>query len=231
MTDARQRPAPTKVCAIVVAGRGSRRVRPRRRIVHRDLKPANILIDDQGRPRVADFGLALRDDDRAMHAGMLVGSPAYMSPEQVRRDAAGLDGRIDVLALGVILYELLGKQRPFQAKNRETLFARILEARPTPLRRVDRQVPAELEPHLSSMSGGRSGERYPSASALAVDIRHWLDRRRRLRRGMQLAAAIVLVSTMGFGIWAYQELLQTVGSGRCIRRPRDGGGPPGPIGR
>jgi WD40 repeat protein len=212
VTGARQFPTPTKVAQLLLQVAEAVAYAHGARIVHRDLKPANILVDDQGRPRVADFGLALRHDERAMKAGTLVGSPAYMSPEQVRGEAAGLDGRIDVWALGVILYELLGKQRPFRAENRETLFARILEARPTPLRRVDRQVPAELERICHRCLAADPEKRYPSASALAGDLRHWLDRRRRLRRGMQLAAAIVLVSSMGIGVWAYQERAKQLAS-------------------
>jgi eukaryotic-like serine/threonine-protein kinase len=200
--------ASTKVAQLLLQVTDAVAYAHRAKIVHRDLKPANILIDDQDRPRVADFGLAARP----IKPGTLVGSPAYMSPEQVRGEGGGLDGRVDVWALGVILYELLAGRRPFQGDNCEKLFARILQGHPTPLRSVDRQVPAELERICERCLAADAEKRYPSASALAADLRHWLDRRRRLRRGLQLSAAALLIATAGIGSWAYQERAKRLAS-------------------
>jgi len=112
--------------------------------VHRDLKPANILIDRSGKPFVSDFGLALEESIQHERRGEVAGTLAYMSPEQVRGEAHYLDGRSDVWALGVILYEMLAGRRPFVGE-REQIVDEICHRDPKPLSLYNEQVTQQLD--------------------------------------------------------------------------------------
>lgn len=152
-----------------------------RGIIHRDLKPGNILVDETGQPKVLDFGVArLTDTDsqatRQTDLGQLVGTLAYMSPEQVTADPFDLDVRSDVYALGVILYELLAGRRPYDV-NRKLLHEAvqvILEEEPTPLSAVHRTFRGDIETIVSKALEKDKARRYASASDLASDIRRYL---------------------------------------------------------
>jgi serine/threonine protein kinase len=102
-------------------------------ILHRDLKPDNILIDTAGRSWIADFGLAISEDEQVHHRRELAGTPPYMSPEQIQGKIDFLDPRSDVWALGVMFYELLTGKLPFNGKNRKAIAEQICEMDPRPL--------------------------------------------------------------------------------------------------
>ncbi len=140
-------------------------------IVHRDLKPANILIADDGRPVVTDFGLArLEAATRMTRSGAIIGTLPYMSPEQVRGAIDEIDARTDVWALGVILYQMLSERLPFDGETEVEFIHAILQTEPP---RIDRAVPADLRAICLRALEKRPAARYPDGAALAAELTRW----------------------------------------------------------
>jgi len=153
-----------------------------RGVVHRDLKPANILVNAEGRAKILDFGIArLTVDDtettRNTLAGQLIGTVAYMSPEQASGDADAVDTRSDVYALGVLLYEILTGKLPYEISPRAVHAAlrTIAEAAPRSLSAIDARIDRDLATIALKTIEKERERRYPSAAELAADVRRFLN--------------------------------------------------------
>jgi tetratricopeptide (TPR) repeat protein len=145
--------------------------------VHRDIKPANILLDACGSPKLADFGLVKSLDEvtRLTAAGLVCGTPAYMSPEQARGEGQAIDSRTDVWALGAVLYEVLTGAPPFHADNALRLMLRITKEAPRLPRQLNPKVPREVENIVLKCLEKNAERRYPNGRALAADLKRFLE--------------------------------------------------------
>jgi serine/threonine protein kinase/lipoprotein NlpI len=190
-------------------------------VVHRDIKPSNLLIAPDGRLSLNDFGLArVLEEPGLTMTGEFVGTPAYMSPEQVVAGRAPFDHRTDIYSLGATLYELLTLQPPFSAARRDQVIGQIISKDPTPPRRLNKRIPFDLETICQKAMEKDPDRRYPTAGALADDLRrfvarHAISARRvgpigrlvkwaRRRPGMAAALGCALVAIGLAGVFAYQ---------------------------
>jgi serine/threonine-protein kinase len=147
-----------------------------RGVLHRDLKPGNILVDEFGQPQVTDFGLArlLERDPELTQPDAVLGTPAYMAPEQAAGRTKDLTVASDIYSLGVVLYEMLTGRTPFRADTTLELLRQVRECEPPPPRRVDRKIPRDLDTICRKCLRKEPERRYATAQALADDLRRFL---------------------------------------------------------
>jgi hypothetical protein len=141
-------------------------------IVHRDVKPANVMVDSMERAKLTDFGVAYVPSSTMTQTGTSLGSPRYMSPEQVL--GMPVDPRSDIFSLGVVLYEMLARRTPFESAGDTTVFPlmnRIAAIPHPPLRQIDPRIPAGFERIVDRALAKKPEQRYQRAAEMAFDLR------------------------------------------------------------
>jgi WD40 repeat protein len=219
--------APKEAARLVAAAARAVHHAHQRGILHRDVKPANILLDADGQPHVTDFGLAKRVAGGASQTqlGVVVGTPAYMAPEQADGRGKPLTTAADVYGLGTVLYELLVGRPPFQVTTVLSMLAQVLHDDPVPPSRLQPKVPRDLETICLKCLRKEPERRYESALVLAEDLDRWLRgesilarragvaerlvkwvRRRPAAAGLALVSGLAALALVGLGVgWLYYE--------------------------
>ena len=137
-------------------------------VIHRDIKPANILITEDGRAKITDFGVARLNQSLITHNGQIFGSPAYMAPEQLSGGVA--DARSDLFSLGVMLYSMITGFRPFQGNSAETVCFKVMNIEPVPVTSFQHDVPPDLDAIISRAMAKHPADRFQSGAEMAQHI-------------------------------------------------------------
>jgi tetratricopeptide (TPR) repeat protein len=217
---------------LMVTLAGAVRVAHEAGIIHRDLKPANVLYTSDGVPRITDFGLAKRadSDDGQTQSGQIMGSPAYMAPEQARGHSRDVGPAADVYALGAILYEMLTGRPPFKGATPLETVRQVIDDEPvTPSRLVPR-VSRDLETICLKCLHKEPERRYASAAALVDDLNRFCEgrpirarppspagrlwrwaRRKPTTAGLLAALLALFILTVGGGLWLGRQQAERQG--------------------
>ena len=205
-------------------------------IIHRDVKPSNIIVDSDGQPHLMDFGLAKREAGEIAITldGQVLGTPAYMSPEQARGEGSKVDGRTDIYSLGVILYEMITGELPFRGNTR-MLLHQVLHDEPKAPTSLNDRIPPDLETICLQSMAKEPPRRYPTAGELTDDLTCYLADQpikgrpvdsfertwRWCRRNPSLASAVGLAAASLMAVALLSVLFAVNSNRRLIESYRD----------
>jgi WD40 repeat protein len=183
-------------------------------LIHRDVKPGNVWLEGaQGKVRLLDFGLARSqtDDSRLTHSGMIVGTPAFMAPEQARNET--IDGRADLFSLGCVLYQMLTGQRPFKGDNTFSVLTSIAVVEPPPPQKLNQDVPSDISELTMRLLAKDAAKRPDSAAAVAGKLRALGEsfgpkKAPALSRRAPMVVAAAVLALIIVGVMAAQVIVQ-----------------------